>query len=795
MNINLSYIKKGLSICIAITLFSTVKVFGQDADTAKLAKDFTKYASSALPEKIYVHTDKNSYNTGELLWFKLYNVDGVLNKPIDISKVAYVELLDADQNPVLQSKIQMEGEGSGSLYLPVTLSTGNYVLRAYTNWMKNFNAEYFFTKQIAIINPLRSPEKPVSNLAVNCTVSFFPEGGKLVAGINSVVGFKGVNQWGHSVDFTGAILDQKNDTIARFKPTALGMGRFSFTPQAGSTYRAVITANKQTFKASFLDIAGNGYVMQVADDGADKLAVTVTSNQPAENIYLLAQSHNVVRSVQVASINGTARFEIDKNKLGEGVSQITILNSDKKPVCERLVFRQPSKRLQIKATSDGATYNERQKVNLQATIADQQQHHPATSLSVSVYRVDSLQQYGDEDILSYLWLRSDLRGLIENPAYYFSSADASASLAADNLMLTQGWRTFDWTAIQSGKAPAFSFAPEFNGPIVSAKVTSSVSGKPTQGIIAYLGVVGKSVQLSTSQSDANGKLYFNMHNFYGPAELVAETNTKVDSNYKIDILSPFSDQRSQAAIAPLQITPSMQNAFADQSLAVQVQNVYSANQLWQFNNPHADSSAFYGTPQKTYLLDNYTRFVTTEEVMREYVREVNVIHLNNQFHIKVMTVLMLGLSDKDPLVLIDGVPFFNMNKVFAIDPLKFRKLEAVPFSYQLGAARAEGIFSFTSYKGDLGGAEIDPKAVIIDYEGLQKQRRFYSPIYDDTQHSGRLPDMRTLLFWSPDVKSGTDGSVKTSFYTSDQAGKYIAVFQGLNTDGAAGSGTTSFEVK
>lgn len=785
--------KKGIYIFIAITLFCSARLLGQDADTAKLASNFRKYASFSLPEKLYVHTDKNSYNTGELLWLKIYNVDGILNKPIEVSKVAYVELLDADQNPVIQSKVSMSGEGSGSLYLPVTLSTGNYVLRAYTSWMKNFSADYFFTKQITIVNPLKSPDKPVANLSANCTVTFFPEGGQLVAGISSVVAFKGINQWGHSADFTGALLNQKNDTVARFKPTASGMGRFSLTPQAGAVYRAVIVSNKQTFKATFPDVSGSGYVMQVADANGDKLAVTVTSNLPAESIYLLAQSHNVIRSMQVASINGTAHFEIDKNKLGEGVSQITILNSSKKPVCERLVFRQPSKRLLIKAASDGQTYNERQKVNLQASIADQQQHNVAASMSVAVYRVDSLQQYGDEDILSYLWLRSDLKGLIENPSYYFNTADASANLAADNLMLAQGWRTFDWTAVENGKTPAFSFVPEFNGPIVSARITTA-SG-PSAGIVAYLGIVGKSVQLSTSQSDDKGRLFFNMHNFYGPAELVAETNTKVDSIYKIEVLSPFSDQRSHTVAAPVQITPSMQNALADQSVAVQVQNVYSANQLWQFNNPHADSSAFYGTPEKTYLLDNYTRFVTTEEVMREYVREVNVIHLNNQFHIKVMTVLLNGLSDKDPLVLIDGVPFFNMNKVFAIDPLKFRKLEAVPFSYQLGAARAEGVFSFTSYKGDLGGAEIDPKAVVIDYEGLQKQRKFYSPVYDDNQHSGRLPDMRTLLFWSPDLKSGADGSVKTSFYTSDQAGKYIAVFQGLGADGQAGSGVASFEVK
>ncbi|WP_295767302.1 hypothetical protein [uncultured Mucilaginibacter sp.] len=154
------------------------------------------------------------------------------------------------------------------------------------------------------------------------------------------------------------------------------------------------------------------------------------------------------------------------------------------------------------------------------------------------------------------------------------------------------------------------------------------------------------------------------------------------------------------------------------------------------------------------------------------------------------------LLDDNPLVLYNGIPVFDMNKVFALDPLKLRKLEVMPDRYLYGAARFDGVLSFTTYKDDLAGFEIDPRAAVLDYEGLQLQRKFYSPVYDtDLQRASRTPDFRTALYWSPDVYTDAAGNANLSFYTSDQPGKYAVVIQGLNADGEAGSKQFVFEVK
>src|SRR5690606_3640142 len=103
--------------------------FGQQAPLDTLKKRFDRYRIKHPTEKLYVHTDQDLYLTGETLWFAMYYVDGVLHRPENISKVGYVEILDKDNRPVLQTKISLKnGHGNGALFLPATINTGNYHL-------------------------------------------------------------------------------------------------------------------------------------------------------------------------------------------------------------------------------------------------------------------------------------------------------------------------------------------------------------------------------------------------------------------------------------------------------------------------------------------------------------------------------------------------------------------------------------------------------------------------------------------------------------------------------------------
>ncbi|HSN07599.1 MAG TPA: hypothetical protein VLS85_01115, partial [Hanamia sp.] len=147
-------------------------------------------------------------------------------------------------------------------------------------------------------------------------------------------------------------------------------------------------------------------------------------------------------------------------------------------------------------------------------------------------------------------------------------------------------------------------------------------------------------------------------------------------------------------------------------------------------------------------------------------------------------------------ILLDGVPVFDVDKIIAYDPLKVQKLEIVASKYIWGPIMANGIVSYTTYKGDLPGYSLNSHDVILDYDGLQKQRIFYSPQYaTENEQQSRVPDFRDVLYWSPDVTTDAKGKGQISFYTGDVPGKYLVNIQGISANGDAGSSSFILNVE
>jgi hypothetical protein len=414
-------------------------------------------------------------------------------------------------------------------------------------------------------------------------------------------------------------------------------------------------------------------------------------------------------------------------------------------------------------------------------------------ISVSVYRVDSFQSIQDDAIDSYLWLSSDLRGTIESPGYYLSEGNAEVDEATDNLMLTHGWRRFTWQNVLKPGKPVYSFIPEYKGHIIYAKVTSIKDASPAADVVVYLSIPGSRVQLYNSKSDSAGFVRFYTKDFYGPNEIVLQTDAK-DSLDKIELIDPFSDKVSAKRLPAFELSGEMKNIISDYNVSMQVQNSFVPEKLKQFDAPFVDSTAFFGNPDIQYLLDNYTRYSTMEEVLREYVYEVLVRRQKENFHLIVSDVDNNIFLD-DPLTLVNGIPVFDANKVIKYDPLKVKRIDIVKRKYFYGPSIFNGVLNFVTYQSDPSILS-DLKPVVLEYEGLQYQREFYSPVYETPdQISSRLPDFRNVLYWSPDIHIDAGGKTEINFFTSDLKGKYIAILQGMNVEGRVGQTSLSFEVK
>lgn len=788
----------GFAALLIVCIFFSCKAAAQNNLTT-LSNTFNNYHANSIKEKVFVHTDKNFYLSGEIIWFKIYNTDGGFHKPLDISTVAYVEILDTANKPILQAKIALnKGEGKGSFHVPQTLASGNYKLRAYTNWMKNFDAAYFFEKNITLINLQKNTSAVTKDTTEKYTIRFFPEGGDLVGSLQSKVAFKALTKNGKGYDFSGYVLDG-TDTLFQFSPTHGGMGNFIFTPLYNHTYKAFIQpAAGKAFTTELPLVYEKGYIMRTTETGTDKIDVVVETNTAnASEVYLLAHTRESVKVASSATLqNGKAFFSFNKSLLSEGVSHFTIFNAQRKPVCERLYFKRPLQTFALSINADQPLYNSRHKVSMNISYTDALPGNDSASLSMSVYRLDSLQAVDDNTIETYMLLSSDLPGSVEDPGYYFTAGDKEANAAADNLMLTNGWRRFKWNEVLSNKQPVFEFVPEYNGHIITGTVINTKTGEPQSNIETFVSVPGSLTQFNPCISDATGLVKFEMKKFFGGSSIVAQPNTMIDSLSRIEINDPFSKKFSDKILPAFQKPISNPNTLLDLSISMQVQNIYAANKLKQFNFPHIDTSSFYVNPDFRYLLDDYTRFTSLEEVLREYVALVNVSRRNGRVYFPVVNEPANQFFYADPLVLLDGVPVFNFNKFLEFDPLKLKSLEVVTKRYLLGNSIFEGILNWKTYNADIANYTFDPNVLVLDYEGLQMEREFYAPVYDnEASLSSHLPDFRNVLQWSPDIKVKNKEKKSLSFYTSDLPGKYAVVIQGITSNGACGSKVITFEVK
>jgi hypothetical protein len=765
-----------------------------------LLKKFDTYRTNNLTEKIYLHVDQETYLTGEVMWFKAYLVDGSLNKPTNISKVVYVEILSQENKPVAQAKVSMnQGLGSGSIFLPATLDAGYYTVRAYTNWMKNFSPEYFFHKRIAIINAFRRTEVAAPSAETKPDAQFFPEGGNMVNGIKSTVAFRVIDPFGRGIDFKGVVSNENGDTIIGFSPLRFGIGKFEMTPGDGHSYRAtIVDESGRQFSYELPKAQPIGFVMHLDDTDEDEINVTINSNVSrgnGETIYLFIHARNIVTHASMYVIaNGDVSVRLKKSDFQPGISHITVFDAGLQPICERLYFRPVASLATNEARPSQDEYGVRRKVTLDLHVADQSGAPLVASLSASVFRYDSLQTQDNDNIASYLWLNADLRGEIESPAFYISDSPEVAQ-ATDNLMLTHGWRRFTWHDVLAEDKKDYAYIPEFHGHVIRGVVTDP-SGNPATTVRTYLTSPSQNIQLYPAISKGNGEIKFEMKDFSGPRRIIVQTNSNLDSTSQIKILSPFFDAFIEHNYPPLILKPSHEQDILSRSVALQVQDVFYQERNSRFNKGNGDTTAFYGRPDATYLLDDYTRFPVMEEVMREYVPQVLVRKRRGKFHFMTLDDVNKAVFDEDPLVLLDGLPIFDIDKIMDFDPLLIRKLEIMTRRYYMGVVSMAGVVSYTTYTGDLAGYQLDPRAVSLDYEGLQQQREFYQPRYEtERTRSTRLPDQRVLLYWSPGVITNEDGKYQIEFYTSDAPGRYKVIIQGITSDGEIGVGTTGFSVR
>ncbi|MGB8192587.1 MAG: hypothetical protein WCF67_11745, partial [Chitinophagaceae bacterium] len=235
------------------------------------AKALDSFAFMHPQEKVYVHTDRDMFLSGETIWLKTYiTLNGALTT---LSKIAYVELANSKGEVVVKRMLKADnGTAAGEIAIPLTLPSGNYSLNAYTLWMLNF-PQFIFKKSIAVHNAGTEMPKRSGGQS-SFSVQFLPEGGNLVTGLEGRVAFKAIDGGGMPLNIQGNVQDSKKNTVATISTVHDGMGAFVFTPQPNETYTASVTTPGGRSKSFTLPAAmSEGIVMMVNNDNPNRVFV------------------------------------------------------------------------------------------------------------------------------------------------------------------------------------------------------------------------------------------------------------------------------------------------------------------------------------------------------------------------------------------------------------------------------------------------------------------------------------------------------------------------------------------
>lgn len=365
----------------------------------------------------------------------------------------------------------------------------------------------------------------------------------------------------------------------------------------------------------------------------------------------------------------------------------------------------------------------------------------------------------------------------------------------DGLPLPENGNSADFKAgLKPGADFIYRAVPEYEGEIINGRV---VGISPSQadslvGYSAFASAPGDLSGLYSAPIRKDGTMSFFTNNIYGDVELVCEIeNIGCMSPGHIELDSPFVEA-SPGAISPLKLSSDMGPLISARGAASKIEATFDADTLYEVL-PIRRNPLFNGEG-KTYMLDDYTRFPTMEEVITEYVNEMRVRTWDRQAHVELLLKDYYDaarFSGDRSLMLMDGVPVFNHEKVISFDPLLVKSVTVFPYVYSVGMKTFEGIANFETYKGNVQGMEFDANVRVYDFKGPA-----YPVAFTCKGLSGNTyPDYRQTAYWHPLLSVSAGEKIEIPVVMPAYGGRFVVVVEGFAGDGSPLYATASFEVE
>ncbi|WP_008583713.1 hypothetical protein [Niabella soli] len=748
-------------------------------------------------EKIYLHLDRESYISGQTIWLKAYCMSDYTISTHN--STIYVELLNS-RSQLISRKIfpAYLGVTLGQIELPETLASGAYQVRAYSPLMLN-QPGFMYHKEITVFGA--TAKEASKKKAPSIDLQFFPEGGNLVTTLLNTVAFKAVDQNGYPVTIAGKLKNSKGEEITTLASKHDGMGRFALVPQAGEAYYVALDNNPA--KQYPLPAATNkGITFSITNSAKGKqfkIERTADAPEAFRPAYMIGQMQNQVIFKQP--------LKQDKDQLGgviqtanllSGILQVTVFNKDDMPLAERLTFVD-SKEYILPGTISVDTFNNtaHQKNRFTLNLKDTVIGHFSISVTDADYETTD---YRPLNIYSYFLLSSDLKGYINDPAYYFRSDASAVKEDLDLVMMTNGWTRFKWKDVVQNKLPA----PQYIDPLyINLKGTVNIEGtrKPfaNKDLLVMTTPVdstqGKGGLMKMIKTDSSGRFHLDTLIFYDNTRILfSDIKGKKSKFIRVKMDADSLNRNYHMEMSPFQVNDSldltaenkMQGAYNDylraegKTLANVTVKARQKTDQEKLESEYT-SGLFSGginsrildlrneNPVAANIFDYIQGRLPGVTVSRDTEGQYVVRYRDGGFGNGKLS-LYLDEMHTDA-TMIEGIP---------ISQIAFIKLMGT----FVGAPGGGGALAIYTKKGADLSAAIESSTDIITYKGYSIIKQFYQPNYDLRTGDNAKADNRLTLSWTPDMYlANINPKVPIVFYNNDRTKRFKIVVEGLTNDG------------
>ncbi len=778
-------------LVLSLLIFGSLSLKGQPDDTFTrgLREKLASYTRSVPFEDIYLHTDRETYIAGEYLWFSAYLFDRQSLTLSNKSSFAYIELLGPDNQPVSQTRIRLEnGSGGGGLRLPDSLGAGEYILRAYTNWMKNFLPGGCFMKTVTIYNPFSEaifkklgPAEFSDKSDKN--ILFFPEGGRLLKGFVNKVGVRIFSTGNTRPDFKGYLSDGINDSIVSVVIDTTGIGSFEFYAKQGMAYRLVSEDKKYSF---FLPvISQTGLALQVKQEANNTLKLTVSSenaNEPGFNFFyfVICSGGNVIYDRRVNYSGKSTEYLISENTFSQGINQITLFDAQGNPACNRLVYKPALKteNIKIKGLSNAGN---REKITLEilpdsGAISKSDLSNLSLSMSAVTLKGQSV------DIDDYLITGDEYISGTRKVMDRIRISEMSPKTIDDYLLsLKSTW--IKWEDIISGKWPEIKYRTEKEKQFLSGFYKGRNKTEANAGKILFLSKPGKIPFFKYAETDEEDHFEFAIRDKETSDDYIIQPAV-ADNNRSIEIESPFSQRFPEMRYVTDSTKMELADAVKSMSVNYQVEKIYGISDLGDTSLPVSTSPVFirfYGKPDQELIMSDYISLPVMQEVFFELIPGVQVKTKKSKYGFYIQDEIAKYYYDSPPALIVDGVIIDDPSAILDLDPELVEKIDIIKSGYIVGDVTFSGIISVITKAGDFSNITMPANAVRIRKSIYDPAIRYKSPDYSTiSSRSDRTPDFRNTLYWNHSLKPDNNGRIMVEIMTSDFDSDYEINLQGVS---------------